>query len=41
MLFMNLQKVYGVWQVDSKIPCPFGTGMGQGNEQVKFKNLKE
>jgi hypothetical protein len=35
MLFMNLQKVYGVWQVDLIMPCPSGTGMGQGNEQIK------
>jgi len=22
---------HGVWQVDCRMPCPFGTGIGQGD----------
>jgi len=33
MLFVNLQKVGGVRQVDFRMSCPFSTGTGQGNKK--------
>jgi hypothetical protein len=27
---MRINRLYGVWQVDLAMPCPSGTGIGQG-----------
>jgi hypothetical protein len=27
MLFILFNKLFGVWQVDCRKPCPFGTGL--------------
>ncbi|GEM_PF-6165374 len=35
MFYIVLQKAYGVWQVDSRMPCPFSTGIGLGMQFVK------
>jgi hypothetical protein len=32
-IFINLQKLYGVWQVDCLVLCPFSTGIGQGDKK--------
>jgi hypothetical protein len=36
MLYIEPQKVYGVWQVDLRKPCPFGMGLGQGYKKIKI-----
>jgi hypothetical protein len=35
---MELNRLYGVWQVDLTMPCPFGIGLGQGFSFQKSKN---